>query len=179
MPNTRRIFFGLAAVLCLGLGVAVWWLWRHPYAADPLVYRAAPDYVFNRLDAPEAQFKPSDWLGRPYLVSFFASWCRPCHAEHPVLMELARSSGLALVGIAYRDRPEDTNRMLQKMGSPYQMLLGDYSGKAAVVWGLRGVPESFIVDGGGQIVWHYVGPLTQQVAADQILPLAAALIGAE
>ncbi|MGB4101903.1 MAG: redoxin family protein [Alphaproteobacteria bacterium] len=175
MPNTRRIFLGVAVVFGLGLGVAVWWLWRHPYAADPLVYRPAPDYVFNRGDAVEAQFKPSDWAGRPYLISFFASWCRPCHVEHPVLMKLARDSGLALVGVAYRDRPEDVDRMLQKMGNPYHKLLDDFSGDGAVAWGLRGVPESFIVDQSGEIVWHRVGPVTPAVVADQIMPLVADL----
>lgn len=178
MPNARHIFFGLAGIVGLGLVMAIWWLWGHPYAADSLVYRRAPDYVFDRLDPAEARFQPSrDWAGRPHLISFFASWCMPCHVEHPVLLELAQTTKLAMIGVAENDRPVDTQRMLQKMGNPYQIVLSDFSGDGATAWGLRGVPESFIVNANGQTVWHHVGAVTQAVVDEQIKPLVAQLLG--
>jgi cytochrome c biogenesis protein CcmG/thiol:disulfide interchange protein DsbE len=178
MPNARHIFIGLAGSVGLGLVMAIWWLWGHPYAADALVYRRAPDYVFDRLDPATARFEPSrDWAGRPYLISFFASWCMPCHVEHPVLLELSQTTKLAMIGVAENDRPVDTQRMLQKMGNPYQLVLSDFSGDGATAWGLRGVPESFIVNAAGQTVWHHVGPVTEAVVEEQIKPLAAQLLG--
>ena len=135
------------------------------------MYRAAPDYVFNRFEPGEAQFQPRDWLGRPYLISFFASWCGPCRQEYPVLLDLHRQTQLTVVGVAYRDRVLDTQHLLQVMGNPFQLLLSDFSGDGAIAWGLEGVPESFIIAADGQVVWHHIGPLTATVVETQILPL--------
>jgi cytochrome c biogenesis protein CcmG/thiol:disulfide interchange protein DsbE len=108
------------------------------------------------------------------MVNFFASWCVPCRAEHAYLTAFSEESGVPLYGINHRDKPEDAAAWLAELGNPYQRIGAD-PGRAAVEWGVTGVPETFVIDGAGRIRWHHRGPLVPQVIERDLKPLIAAL----
>ncbi|MBV9841151.1 MAG: DsbE family thiol:disulfide interchange protein [Sphingomonadaceae bacterium] len=96
--------------------------------------------------------------GKPHLVNIFASWCVPCAAEAPQLDQLAQA-GVDVVGIAVRDRPDDTADFLQRYGDPYKRLGADDRSQVQLALGSSGVPESFIVDGKGIIRQQHIGDI--------------------
>lgn len=112
--------------------------------------------------------------GRPAIVNFFASWCAPCRIEHPQLLRLARE-GIALVGIAYKDKPEDSRRFLAELGNPYLATGIDRDGRTGIDFGLYGVPETYVIDRAGHIRKRIVGPLSPAIVERELLPLLRAL----
>lgn len=108
--------------------------------------------------------------GHPVVLNFFASWCEPCLEEAPVLMQL-KQEGVPLVGIAYKDKPADTQGFLARNGDPYTKLGADLPGRVGIDWGITGVPETYLIDSAGVVRWRYVGPLTPEVAQSALLPL--------
>jgi cytochrome c biogenesis protein CcmG/thiol:disulfide interchange protein DsbE len=174
-PRARRwlialpalIFAGLAALLAIRL-----------YAGDPsrlpsaLVGRPAPDFA---LPAVEGLSKPGLTRadlgqGRVTVINVWASWCAPCREEHPILMELARRDDIDIVGIAYKDRPENSARFLGALGNPFARIGADEKGRAAIDWGVYGVPETFVVDGKGTVAFKHVGALTEASVTNVLLP---------
>ncbi len=99
--------------------------------------------------------------GRVSLVNVFASWCAPCHAEHPLMMDLSKDKRLRIMGINHKDTPENARRFLESKGNPYAAIGVDPNGRASIEWGVYGVPETFIVRGDGSIAFKLVGPLTE------------------
>ncbi|WP_245276418.1 DsbE family thiol:disulfide interchange protein [Methylocapsa aurea] len=113
--------------------------------------------------------------GNVTLVNVFASWCVPCHQEHAFLMRLAKDPalqrlGVRLAGLAYKDEPGNIRQFLGKEGDPYAMVGADRNGRAAIDWGVYGVPETFIVKGDGVIAYKFVGPISEQSYKQTILP---------
>ncbi len=103
------------------------------------------------------------------IVNFWASWCAPCRAEHPQLKALSEYD-LQLIGINYKDNPSDANRFLDELGDPFVAIGSDQNGRAALDWGLFGVPETYIIDGEGEITFRFAGPITKRVLEETILP---------
>ena len=101
----------------------------------------------------------------PYLVNFFASWCAPCEVEHPVLVDL-KSRGVAVIGIAYKDAPANTEAFLDRLGDPFSHRLVDRDGRAGLEFGVTGVPETYLVGTDGVILAKHTGPLTPDAAGD-------------
>ncbi|MCB9944265.1 MAG: DsbE family thiol:disulfide interchange protein [Geminicoccaceae bacterium] len=108
--------------------------------------------------------------GQVTLVNVFASWCVPCRVEHPFITKLAEE-GVRVVGINYKDKPEDARAWLNRHGNPYDRIGTDRDGRAAIDWGVYGVPESFIVDGKGIIRYKQVGPIQERDLRDTIRPI--------
>ncbi len=111
--------------------------------------------------------------GKPSIVNIWASWCAPCRAEHPVLMSLAERDDVALLGINYKDSDENALRFLGALGNPFDAVGVDQSGRAVIDWGFYGVPETFLVNGAGQVVYKIVGPITAEKHAELIAKLEA------
>jgi cytochrome c biogenesis protein CcmG, thiol:disulfide interchange protein DsbE len=99
--------------------------------------------------------------GKVRLVNVFASWCAPCHAEHPFLMELAKDPRITIFGVNQKDQPENARRFLGAKGNPYAAVGVDPNGRASIEWGVYGVPETFVVKGDGTIAYKLVGPITE------------------
>ena len=116
--------------------------------------------------------------GRPTLVNFFASWCIPCRAEHPLLMDLAaEKNGLRLVGINYRDAPDAAVAWLDELGNPYELVGADSKARTGIDFGVSGVPETFIIDAEGRIRYQEIGPLTRETLDSKLRPLIEELGG--
>ena len=98
--------------------------------------------------------------GEVTLVNVWASWCVPCADEVPFLEKLSADKRIKLVGINYKDPPDNARRFLGRYGNPYGIVGVDGNGRAAIEWGVYGVPETFIVGRQGTIVYKMVGPVT-------------------
>ena len=96
--------------------------------------------------------------GQPRMINVFASWCVPCIAEAPLLLELKRQ-GVAIDAVAVRDRPEDVAGFLAQHGDPFDRIGADPESRVQLALGSSGVPESFIVDGRGIIRYQHMGPI--------------------
>ena len=105
---------------------------------------------------------PAMFKGKVSVVNVWASWCVPCHDEAPLLTELARDKRLQLIGINYKDAPDNARRFLGRYGNPFGIVGVDGNGRAAIEWGVYGVPETFIVGREGTIVYKLVGPVTPE-----------------
>jgi cytochrome c biogenesis protein CcmG, thiol:disulfide interchange protein DsbE len=103
---------------------------------------------------------PAAFRGKVSLVNVWASWCVPCHDEAPLLTALGKDKRLQLIGINYKDQPENARRFLGRYGNPFSSVGVDANGRAAIEWGVYGVPETFIVGREGTIVFKLVGPIT-------------------
>lgn len=104
------------------------------------------------------------------LVNFWASWCAPCRAEHPLFLKLSKA-GFEIFGINYKDKQSNAIKFLNNLGNPYKKLGADEDGRVAIDWGLYGVPETFIVNSEGKIIYRHAGPVTQRVFETEILTL--------
>lgn len=107
--------------------------------------------------------------GNLKLVNYWASWCAPCRVEHPNL-EALRAEGLPIYGINYKDDPDNALAFLSELGDPYEAVGADNSGRAALDWGVYGVPETYLIDGDGNILLRVAGPLVQRVIDSQLRP---------
>ena len=131
-----------------------------------LIGRPAPQTALPALEglvsngAAVPGLDPAVFKGKVSVVNVWASWCVPCHDEAPLLTELARDKRLQIVGINYKDAPDNARRFLGRYGNPFGIVGVDGNGRASIEWGVYGVPETFIVGREGTIVYKMVGPVT-------------------
>lgn len=107
----------------------------------------------------------------PVLVNVFASWCAPCATELPVLQRFTDTAKIPLIGIAYKDDPDDLKQWLDRHGNPYQNIGLDPKGQAAIELGVYGVPETMVVSPEGRLLFRHAGPVTSQIIESEIVPL--------
>lgn len=108
--------------------------------------------------------------GKVTVVNFWASWCTPCVEEHPHLLALAKSTGVAIYGVNHKDQPANAARFIERYGNPYAAVGADPNGRVAIEWGVYGMPETFVIDGQGRIAYKHVGPVTRETLQSRILP---------
>jgi cytochrome c biogenesis protein CcmG/thiol:disulfide interchange protein DsbE len=112
----------------------------------------------------------ADFAGAVTLVNVWASWCVPCHDEAPLLVDLAKDTRIRVVGINYKDQPDNARRFLGRYGNPFAAAGADINGRAAIEWGVYGVPENFIIGRDGKIAFKLVGPVTPDNLAQVVKP---------
>jgi len=177
----KRIVFILPiiafAVLAFFLFQSLW----HPEAGpvpSALLDKPAPLLTLPALDAQSAAFTPADLkAGHVSVINVFASWCAPCRTEVSQLAALSQVKGIALYGITQKDKPAASRAFLDEVGNPFARIARDDDGRASIEWGVYGVPETFVVDGKGVVRFKYVGPLTDDVVAQQVMPAIKAAQG--
>jgi len=149
-----------------------------------LINKPAPDFTLSAVEniskdgVPVPGFSREDLLGKVSVVNVFASWCGPCRQEHPLLEDLAKVDGIQLLGINYKDKPENARRFLGSLGNPYSRIGVDSAGRTAIEWGVYGVPETFVVDKEGMIRYKFIGPLDPSSYKDVFLPELSKVIAA-
>ncbi len=164
-------FAALAVALAIGLG-------RDPsHVPSALIGDPVPEVVLPAVGNHGPAFTAPDFHGEATLVNVFASWCASCLDEHPLLMEISAGGAARIFGLAYRDNPDAASAWLDRYGNPYAATVADVDGRGGVEWGVRGVPETFVVDTGGNIVYKHVGPLTRDVWHRDVLPMITAGAG--
>lgn len=156
-------FVPLAALVLLGVLFVGYSLKRNPQVQPAAtVGKPMPALTLPSLDDGRAIALAEAAKG-PVLVNFFASWCAPCEIEHPVLVGLKRE-GVPVVGIAYKDAPENTRAFLGRLGDPFSARLVDRDGRAGLEFGVTGVPETYVIGSDGVILAKHTGPLTPEGA---------------
>lgn len=168
----RRLLYLIPVLVFTLVGVALAvGLTRDPgVLPSALLDRDVPAFELPPVPGrPEPGLASGDLEG-PALVNVFASWCVPCRVEHPMLEALAED-GVTIHGINYKDRPEDVGAWLDELGSPFSRIGADRDGRAAIEWGVYGVPETFVVDARGRIVHRHVGPIMMRDLDQTFRPL--------
>jgi cytochrome c biogenesis protein CcmG, thiol:disulfide interchange protein DsbE len=131
-----------------------------------LIGRPAPQTALPALEglvnhgAAVPGLDPAAFKGKVSVVNVWASWCVPCHDEAPLLTALAKDKRLQIVGINYKDSPDNARRFLGRYGNPFGMVGVDANGRGAIEWGVYGVPETFLVGREGTILYKMIGPVT-------------------
>jgi cytochrome c biogenesis protein CcmG/thiol:disulfide interchange protein DsbE len=141
---------------------------------SPLIGKRAPAFALPNLLVPGQLVRNADLAGAPYVLNVWGSWCVNCQEEHPVVTALAARRIVKVVGYNSHDEPADAQHWLAQFGNPYAVIVADTEGRTAIDWGIYGAPETFLVDAQGIVRWKYVGPLTDDVVAQQLVPLLSA-----
>jgi cytochrome c biogenesis protein CcmG, thiol:disulfide interchange protein DsbE len=128
----------------------------HPVPNTPL----PPVEGLVRDGVPVPGIAATDFNGAVSLVNVWASWCVPCHDEAPLLMQLAQDKRIRVLGINYKNQPDNARRFIGRYGNPFAAVGADTAGRAAIDWGVYGVPETFVVDRDGRIAYKLVGPIS-------------------
>lgn len=163
------MFVGLVLLLSVGLT-------RDPrIVPSPLIGKPIPEFSLAPLPGRVNGLSSEDLRGDVSLVNVFASWCTACRYEHPLFMDLQSRGILPVHGINYKDAPEDAKAWLAELGDPYSRIGADRSGRVSIEWGVYGVPETFLVDREGRIIFKQIGPVTAEVLEEKILPLVSTL----
>ncbi len=157
----------LAALLARGLQLDP----RHLPSAQ--VGKPAPAFTVATL-AVGTPFSPAAMRGKVWVMNVFASWCAACVVEHPRLMSLAAANKVALIGLAYKDRPEDTQRWLRENGDPFSQVALDLDGRVGIDYGVYGVPETYVIDAAGMVRYRHVGPVGDDFFDVHVAPLLSA-----
>jgi len=159
--NTARHRVVVLVPLAVFAGLVLLFLYRL-HSGDPSML---PSALLGHL-APQTKLPPGidpiDFKGNVTVLNVWASWCVPCHDEAPLLMQLAKDNRFRLVGINYKDEADNARRFLGRYGNPFAVVGADLSGRAAIEWGVYGVPETFVVGRDGRIAYKLVGPITPE-----------------
>ncbi len=186
VPNSARavpLIVALPLILLVPfLAILFFKLFLNMRTDDPsrlpsaLIGKPVPQFDLPGIPRALSDFGPVPGLsssalktGQVSLLNVWASWCAPCVAEHPQLIELSKQ-GIPLYSINYKDKPEAARRFLAQHGNPFRAIGADEKGFTAIDFGVYGVPETFVIDGRGRIVYRFPGPLTPEILSDKILP---------
>ncbi len=180
-PRKRGLGWVVAPVLIFGVLVAVFAFALK--TGDPsklpsaLIGKRAPVTVFAPIEGlvdagkPVPGFSSAELAtGKPSIVNFWASWCVPCAEEQPLLVELQKRTGVTLWGVNYKDDPVAARRFLGRYGNPFAGVGADPNGRGAIEWGVYGMPETFVLNGNGEIMFKHVGPVSAESIATKLMP---------
>jgi cytochrome c biogenesis protein CcmG/thiol:disulfide interchange protein DsbE len=171
-------FLALAALFFFRLGAG-----DPSHLPSALIGRPAPAVDLppvqglTRDGVPVPGLTSADFAGKVTLVNVWASWCIPCHDEAPLLLKLAQDGRIRVAGINYKDQPENARRFLGRYGNPFVASGADPSGRAAIEWGVYGVPETFVVGRDGKIAFKLVGPITPENLQTTLRPAIEKALG--
>ena len=141
--------------------------------SSPLLGKPMPAFSGTDLENPARTITEKDFVGQAALINVWASWCVACLDEHPLLMKLVQHKSLPVYGINYKDTYQPALDWLAREGNPYKITVYDHTGQIGLNWGVYGVPETYLIDNKGIIIYKHIGPLTEAVLQERFLPLMA------
>lgn len=163
------VFVIIAGFLYAGLS-------RDPrYVPSPLIGKQAPEFNLPTLADPSVSFTPADMRDKVWLFNIWATWCAACRIEHPLLVQLARSGQVDIVGLNYKDEDASASQWLTDLGNPYVTTAVDKDGRIGIDWGFYGAPETFVIDKKGIVRHKHIGPVSPDDLTRTILPMVAEL----
>ena len=137
-----------------------------------LINKTVPSFKSESLFNSSKFIVTEDLKNKKILINFFASWCLPCKVEHPLFLELSDNyENLYLLGFNHKDKKEDAKKYLLEEGNPYDFVGIDSNGMIALEFGVFGLPETFLVNEDGKIIYKFMGPITKDIIKNEILPL--------
>lgn len=163
------VFVVLVGFLAVGLTL------KPSEIPSPLIGKPVPAFTLSKLGDPSQSFSPADFRGRVWLLNVWASWCVSCKEEHPVLIELAKTNLVPIIGLDYKDQRGAALEFLRRGGDPYLFSLLDTDGRVGIDFGVYGVPETFLIDREGVIRHKHIGPVTPKALEETILPMVRRL----
>ncbi len=164
--------FGVLAV-ALGVGLTL----KPGEIPSVLIDQPVPRFDLPPVNGRERGLSSAELEGEVRLVNFFASWCIPCRAEHALLNRLTAEGVVPVYGINYKDQPADVRAWLDQLGDPYARSGADLDGRVGIEWGVYGLPETFVVDRDGRIVYKHIGQIRREDLEGTILPIVERLRG--
>lgn len=175
--NNRLKLFIPAVFFVFMLGLLLFGLGRNPnQVPSALVNRPLPEFTLPLLDQEGGAISSADLLGRISIINFWATWCPPCHEEHPYLVEISASEpGVQFIGVNYKDDLDEARLFLDEKGSPFEKVIVDLNGSLGIDFGVAGAPETFIVDSFGTIRYRHVGIINHRIWAETFEPIIARL----
>ncbi|MCP5146470.1 MAG: DsbE family thiol:disulfide interchange protein [Gammaproteobacteria bacterium] len=167
------IFAALIVVFTIGLN-------RDPTSFEsPLLGKPAPAFTLPSLEDPSVTVTDSPLRNNEVtLFNVWATWCSGCYQEHPFLMELKRTSDVPIYSLNWNDERDAALKWLNQLGNPYAATAFDGDGRVAIDWGVYGAPETFLIDGRGNVIYKHIAPLTADVWEKEFLPRIAQAKGA-
>jgi cytochrome c biogenesis protein CcmG/thiol:disulfide interchange protein DsbE len=166
--SIRMLPFLTLLLLCVVLGVT---LSSRPTVTSKIIGQKPDDFLLPLLNHETPVSFSAQINEKPTIVNIFASWCESCRVEHPTLLQLARTQEANIMGIAWRDTPEKIKAWLAAHGNPYHRVLVDGRGISTVPLALTGVPETFVFNKDGVIVYNNKSALTEEELRDVVIPL--------
>lgn len=163
------IFFGL-----------LWFMWKG-LSLNPreipsaLLNKPVPAFSLPLLHDPSRSLGAADMKGKVWLLNVWGSWCASCRYEHPILNALAKKGVIPIIGLNWKDRPEDARSWLVKFGDPYQFSVSDIDGRVGIDFGVYGAPETFIIDKAGMIRYKHTGPISEVMMNETLIPMIQGL----
>ena len=125
-----------------------------------LIEKEVPKFTLKNSDLFKSFAREDLLKNNKKIVNFFASWCPPCKVEHPNLLKLSKK--VKIYGIAKKDNDEEIKKWLKKSGNPFEKIGLDSDGTTSINWGVYGLPESFLIDEKGFIIYKHVGPIMEK-----------------
>jgi len=137
---------------------------------SPFIGRTAPAFTLPLVEDPSKTFSPADLKGQVWVLNVWAPWCVSCRQEHPVLMQVAQSGRVPLVGLNWKDKQREARDLLRRTGSPYVAVPEDLDGKVGINYGVTGTPETYLIDQAGIVRMKHIGPISPEVWQDKFDP---------
>ena len=173
----RSLLTFVPIVVAAAVGAVFYWGMKTGSDTLPsaLIGRPVPDFNLPPIEGRQDGFDTADLQGKVSLVNVWASWCVPCRAENPLLVALSKRGIVPIYGLNYKDKAKDALGFLAELGDPFTRIGADIAGRVAIDWGVYGVPETYVIDAEGRIVYRQVGPVDQKILDEKILAIVARL----
>ena len=161
------IFVVLVVVFAIGIKRAP----EKAVLSSVLIGKPAPEFDLPNLTDPGKRVSTKTFIGKPWVLNVWATWCFECRVENPTLLKIAQQGQVHVVGLNWKDDDAAAIGWLSENGNPFNTIAVDKRGHTAIDWGVYGAPETFLVDSKGIVIYKHVGALSLEEWQKKFLPL--------